>query len=533
MNNSNSTSSSSTASPIHPSLALPGASSSTSNKKTQQELEKELATKFASRIVLDPLYGIGNNLGSGVVSDIKTSSRKADSNRNRLTDKSDRATVEQVLDPRTRMILFKLLNRELISEINGCVSTGKEANVYHATTPENEHIAIKIYKTSILTFKDRDRYVTGEYRFRHGYSKSNPRKMVKVWAEKEMRNLKRLNIAGIPSPQPILLRSHVLLMTFIGKGGWAAPRLKDAILPSQQAYLDAYFQLIMMTWKMYHQCRLVHADLSEYNLLYHSKKLYIIDVSQSVEHDHPHALEFLRKDCANIIAYFGKRVDIPVLTLRELFDFIVSPIHSKDATTQEHETNPLSITDEEIMECVRQRHDEIKSRPKDYVSGAVQVDEEVFKKTYIPRTLDELVDVEKEVDNATSGKDVLYRSIAGLKMMSANEVKVGNDDANGEEEYSTVRISFNSDDDDTDSSEEAEEDEEEDDEEGSENEDEDEESDDDDDFKKTPRGKRNEDKDAKKLRKQQIKEEKREKRKTKVPKAVKKRKEKVGKEKKK
>ena len=26
----------------------------------------------------------------------------------------------------------------------------------------------------------------------------------------------------------------------------------------------------------------------------------MIDVSQSVEHDHPHALEFLRKDCTNI-----------------------------------------------------------------------------------------------------------------------------------------------------------------------------------------------------------------------------------------
>ena len=28
--------------------------------------------------------------------------------------------------------------------------------------------------------------------------------------------------------------------------------------------------------------------------------VYIIDVSQAVEHDHPHALEFLRKDCANV-----------------------------------------------------------------------------------------------------------------------------------------------------------------------------------------------------------------------------------------
>lgn len=33
---------------------------------------------------------------------------------------------------------------------------------------------------------------------------------------------------------------------------------------------------------------------------YHSGDAYIIDVSQSVEHDHPHALEFLRKDCSNV-----------------------------------------------------------------------------------------------------------------------------------------------------------------------------------------------------------------------------------------
>jgi serine/threonine-protein kinase RIO1 len=30
---------------------------------------------------------------------------------------------------------------------------------------------------------------TGDYRFRGGYSKHNPRKMVKAWAEKEFRNL--------------------------------------------------------------------------------------------------------------------------------------------------------------------------------------------------------------------------------------------------------------------------------------------------------------------------------------------------------
>ena len=161
-----------------------------------------------------------------------------------------------------------MLNRNEIKQVNGCISTGKEANVYHAETDANEHRAIKIYKTSILVFKDRDRYVSGEYRFRHGYNKSNPRQMVKTWAEKEMRNLKRIYMAGIPSPEPLLLKMHVLVMSFIGsKNGIAAPRLKDVIFKDEMDIFDAYRQLLKNTWKLYHECKLVHADLSEYNLL--------------------------------------------------------------------------------------------------------------------------------------------------------------------------------------------------------------------------------------------------------------------------
>lgn len=42
----------------------------------------------------------------------------------RRRDKADRATVEHALDPRTRIVLFKLLSRGAISQIDGCVSTG-------------------------------------------------------------------------------------------------------------------------------------------------------------------------------------------------------------------------------------------------------------------------------------------------------------------------------------------------------------------------------------------------------------------------
>ena len=80
----------------------------------------------------------------------------------------------------------------MFTEVNGCISTGKEANVYHAFTPQGTELAIKIYKTSILIFKDREKYIDGEFRFRRAPSRCNPRKLIKIWAEKEMRNLKRI-----------------------------------------------------------------------------------------------------------------------------------------------------------------------------------------------------------------------------------------------------------------------------------------------------------------------------------------------------
>ena len=129
--------------------------------------------------------------------------------------------------------------------------------MYHATGPNDEDRAVKVYKTSILTFKDRDKYVSGEFRFRHGYCRSNPRKMVKTWAEKEMRNLIRIHTGGILCPEPFILRSHVLVMDFIGCNGWPAPLLKDCAITDSKAR-ELYMHCVRLIRDLYWKCRLVH-----------------------------------------------------------------------------------------------------------------------------------------------------------------------------------------------------------------------------------------------------------------------------------
>ena len=370
----------------------------TSGKRqsTLQPNEKSLE-KFGNRIKVERYEG--PKLSNKAANILIQASKKLENDRLRAKDKADRATVEQVLDPRTRMILFKILNRGVICEINGCISTGKEANVYHATSADGDERAVKVYKTSILTFKDRDRYVTGEFRFRHGYCRHNPRKMVKTWAEKEMRNLTRMHQAGIPCPEPVILRSHVLVMEFIGTDGWPAPLLKDVTLSESKAR-ELYLQCIQIVRNIYWKCRLVHADLSEFNMLYEGDKLYVIDVSQSVEHDHPHALEFLRKDCTNVTDFFKKN-GVCVMNVRELFDFVTDP----------------NITDDNVSDYLDKAQALATNRGVEDESPEQSIKEEVFKKAYIPRTLDQVVDFEKDAENAKEGQaeEILYCTLTGLK----------------------------------------------------------------------------------------------------------------------
>jgi len=357
-------------------------------------------------------------------------------------DKSDRATQELVLDRRTRMILLQMINRGVVSEIHGAISTGKEANVYGAVLhPEDGDgpslpRAVKIYKTSILVFKDREKYITGEHRFKGGAEKGNNRKMVKLWAEKEFRNLRRLHMAGISCPEPIKLKLHVLVMEFLGNTkGWAYPRLRDARLEgedTERQWRALYIQLLGIMRKMYQVCRLVHADLSEYNILYHDGRLYIIDVSQSVEHDHPRSLEFLRMDIKNVGDYF-RRQGVDVLPERTVFNFITAP----EGPTEEPELAAAVEHLYEVRPEVAEDENAVAER---------EIDNEVFRNQYIPQTLEQVYDIEKDAHKLGQGQgeDLVYRNLlADQVVQPKNEKEDGGEES---EDYSGEGASLNGDD---------------------------------------------------------------------------------------
>ncbi|WJX20335.1 non-specific serine/threonine protein kinase [Trifolium repens] len=87
--------------------------------------------KFTSQIRASPLEwegGLNIAMSNTVTTAIRSSVRGMAIGKARTNDKADRATVENAIDPRTRMILYKLLSRGELENIHGCISTGKEAN---------------------------------------------------------------------------------------------------------------------------------------------------------------------------------------------------------------------------------------------------------------------------------------------------------------------------------------------------------------------------------------------------------------------
>lgn len=244
--------------------------------------------------------------------------RKIDRGRVKRKRSEDFETAQAVIDKRTAMILYDLINRGYLSSMKGVVSSGKESNVYWAIFEkegERRDFAVKIFRTSTLDFKRIWIYIQGDVRF--SKVRRDTRSMVYAWAEKEFKNLKLADEAGVRVPKPVVCRGNVLVMEFIGENGVSAPKLREALIEDTELVFETVFDYMV---KLYRKAELVHADLSEYNILYWNGPV-IIDVSQAVLLSHPLALDFLVRDLKNVLRYFSS-LGVSVPSLEEAYENI-------------------------------------------------------------------------------------------------------------------------------------------------------------------------------------------------------------------
>jgi RIO kinase 1 len=221
----------------------------------------------------------------------------------RIKDANQFKVSDDVFDDVTLLALYKLVHKKWISVVGGPISTGKEANVYYAERG-GVPIVIKIYRIRTANFNTMGDYIRGDRRFLN--VKKNRKDLIFAWTKKEFSNLARAREAGIPVPEPLVWDRNILLMSFIGEGEWPYPQLRSVNLEEPQAVYD---QITGFIATLYSKAELIHADLSEFNILYGDQP-YLIDMGQSVTRDHPRALAFLMRDIKNINRFFKNRCDV-------------------------------------------------------------------------------------------------------------------------------------------------------------------------------------------------------------------------------
>lgn len=272
------------------------------------------------------------------------------------------ATKGGALDQNVRLQISKAINAGIIEQCNGVVKQGKEAAVYHAVGTERKEakedgdisisdlnsindndgfdVAIKVFKR-IKEFKGRGEYVDGDPRYAgRPFRSFTDREQLELWTEKEYRNLIRAYRAQVPVPNPIHYKDNIIFMRFLGEDGWPAPQIREInIRKGSSKWTALYEQVIGSVRRLFRDARLVHGDLSEYNILIapnlqvdhksnnveseNDLQTVLIDFGQAVEIRHPKAEELLRRDLERVREFFSKQGVKTTMSLEDGMRFVI------------------------------------------------------------------------------------------------------------------------------------------------------------------------------------------------------------------
>lgn len=208
---------------------------------------------------------------------------------------------DEFFDHRTLLTVSRLITQGQFQALDHPIATGKEGGVFRATA-EDGFRAVKVYRIGNTVFRNLPPHVLEV--FRRQANGRNFAQLVGAWTRREHTILGRLTDAAVRVPRPYAHRENVLVMEFIGDAdGLPAPRLQDAA-PEDPATL--YGDLTEQVRHMIAEAKLVHGDLSPYNVLYHEGRPVLIDVAQSIPSDHPQAKSLLERDLTTFAKYFRR-----------------------------------------------------------------------------------------------------------------------------------------------------------------------------------------------------------------------------------
>jgi RIO kinase 2 len=193
-----------------------------------------------------------------------------------------------------------LVKSEVLEAFGKPLGVGKESDVYDALAPDGERVAVKFHRLGRTSFRQTRRlrgYIADRRHISWLYQS-------RLAAEKEYEALKIVYPKGIAVPKPIGQNRHVVVMSMIE--GAELYRVPEIAKPEK--VLD---EILFNVRKAYQKAGVIHADLSEYNVVLEpDMHVLIIDWPQYVKTSHPNADMLLTRDVQNVLQFFRKRFKV-------------------------------------------------------------------------------------------------------------------------------------------------------------------------------------------------------------------------------
>jgi RIO kinase 2 len=189
-----------------------------------------------------------------------------------------------------------LVKAGILEAFGKSLGVGKEADVFGALNPKGEVIAVKFHRLGRISFRQtvRKRSYTTEPTAHWLYQS-------RLAAEREFQALNLLFPKKVAVPEPLSQNRHVVAMGMIEGAelaNWKKLTQPERILR----------EILRNVRKAYLKAGVIHADLSEYNIILKpNKHILVIDWPQYVTKQHPNAEDLLKRDVQNVLRYFERK----------------------------------------------------------------------------------------------------------------------------------------------------------------------------------------------------------------------------------
>ena len=215
---------------------------------------------------------------------------------------------------------------DLITDVLSLVKGGKEANVYRCRAHEStgtSFLAVKVYRPRMFRnlrndklyregrtllsdngrpVKERDKRAFRALNKKTSYGQQLAHTS---WLMHEFTALRTLHAMDADVPRPYSALENAILMQYVGDEHMPAPPLHTVTLPAREA--EALFERSLQNIELMLQQGMIHADLSEYNILYWESEITLIDFPQVIKiASNRNAEKILKRDISRVCQYFDR-----------------------------------------------------------------------------------------------------------------------------------------------------------------------------------------------------------------------------------